>query len=157
MRHVKHSPCNDVPSLHLCCCIPFIGMTVNGFTNLYLLTLEKRFQLTSTDVGFVAASNDVAGILLTALVSFYGTYGNKIKWLGYGSVITGKEKNPLRFGSKMWSTAFVFSHTACTLPRGPPYTKRTGVLVGKFEKSLEEVLWSYFVDVAFFTAKRCQY
>lgn len=65
------------------------GMTVNGFTNLYLLTLEKRFQLTSTDVGFVAASNDVAGILLTALVSFYGTYGNKIKWLGYGSVITG--------------------------------------------------------------------
>jgi len=70
----------------------FIGMTVNGFTNLYLLTLEKRFQLTSTDVGFVAASNDVAGILLTALVSFYGTYGNKIKWLGYGSVITGKGK-----------------------------------------------------------------
>lgn len=65
------------------------GMTVNGFTNLFLLTLEKRFQLTSAEVGFVAASNDIAGILLTALVSFYGTYGNKIKWLGYGSIITG--------------------------------------------------------------------
>lgn len=65
---------------------------MNGFTNLYLLTLEKRFQLTSTDVGFIAASNDIAGILLTALVSFYGAYGNKIRWLGYGSVLTGKEK-----------------------------------------------------------------
>ena len=71
----------------------FVGMTVNGFTNLFLLTLEKRFQLTSAEVGFVAASNDIAGILLTALVSFYGTYGNKIKWLGYGSIITGKAEN----------------------------------------------------------------
>jgi len=83
-------------------------MTVNGFTNLYLLTLEKRFQLTSTDVGFVAASNDVAGILLTALVSFYGTYGNKIKWLGYGSVVTGKGKKLLQFSNKMLSVAFVY-------------------------------------------------
>lgn len=66
---------------------------MNGFTNLFLLTLEKRFQLTSAEVGFVAASNDIAGILLTALVSFYGTYGNKIKWLGYGSIITGKADN----------------------------------------------------------------
>ena len=65
-------------------------MCVSGFTNLYLLTLEKRFQLTSTEVGFVAASNDIAGIVLTALVSFYGTYGNKPRWLGYGCAITGK-------------------------------------------------------------------
>ena len=65
---------------------------MNGFTNLFLLTLEKRFQLTSAEVGFIAASNDIAGILLTALVSYYGTYGNKIKWLGYGSVVTGKNK-----------------------------------------------------------------
>ncbi|XP_029185386.2 solute carrier organic anion transporter family member 4A1-like [Acropora millepora] len=65
------------------------GMSVNGFTNIFLLTLERRFHLTSTEVGFIAASNDIAGIVLTSLVSFYGTYGNKIKWLGYGSVVTG--------------------------------------------------------------------
>ena len=70
--------------------LAFVGMCVSGFTNLYLLTLEKRFQLTSTEVGFVAASNDIAGIVLTALVSFYGTYGNKPRWLGYGCAITGK-------------------------------------------------------------------
>ena len=65
-------------------------MTVNGFTNLFLLTLERRFHLSSTEVGFIAASNDIAAILLTSLVSFYGAYGNKIKWLGYGSFVTGK-------------------------------------------------------------------
>lgn len=64
------------------------GMAVNGFTNLFLLTLERRFQLSSTEAGFVAASNDIAGIVLTSLVSFYGTYGNKIRWLGCGSVVT---------------------------------------------------------------------
>lgn len=88
-------------------------MTVNGFTNLFLLTLEKRFQLTSTDVGFVAASNDVAGILLTALVSFYGTYGNKIKWLGYGSVITGKGEIHFSLATKMLLSAFGFTRRVC--------------------------------------------
>ena len=71
-------------------CVFFSGMTVNGFTNLFLLTLERRFHLSSTEVGFIAASNDIAAILLTSLVSFYGAYGNKIKWLGYGSFVTGK-------------------------------------------------------------------
>ena len=73
-------------------------MVVNGFTNLFLLTLERRFQLTSTEVGFIAASNDIAGIVLTSLVSFYGTYGNKIKWLGYGSVVTGNEQTAFKRG-----------------------------------------------------------
>ncbi|KAK2570992.1 Solute carrier organic anion transporter family member 4A1, partial [Acropora cervicornis] len=71
------------------------GMSVNGFTNIFLLTLERRFHLTSTEVGFIAASNDIAGIVLTSLVSFYGTYGNKIKWLGYGSVVTVGRYEPI--------------------------------------------------------------
>lgn len=90
---------------------------MNGFTNLFLLTLEKRFQLTSTDVGFIAASNDVAGILLTALVSFYGTYGNKIRWLGYGSVITGKE-------------TMLFSVTKCDMFFFFPYSGSSPYNVG---------------------------
>ena len=73
-------------------------MTVNGFTNLFLLTLERRFHLSSTEVGFIAASNDIAAILLTSLVSFYGAYGNKIKWLGYGSFVTGKRISHYSFG-----------------------------------------------------------
>lgn len=76
--------------------VTFPGMAVNGFTNLFLLTLERRFQLSSTEAGFVAASNDIAGIVLTSLVSFYGTYGNKIRWLGCGSVVTSKNAAHVR-------------------------------------------------------------
>ena len=65
-------------------------MTVNGLIMMNLQVLEKRFQLSSKDIGFIAASNDISAILLTCFVSFYGTYANKAKWLGYGALLTGK-------------------------------------------------------------------
>ena len=64
-------------------------MAVNGLTKLVLPTLEKRFQLSSQDVGLIAASNDISALVLVCFVSFYGGHGNKICWLGYGALITG--------------------------------------------------------------------
>ncbi|XP_078375131.1 solute carrier organic anion transporter family member 4A1-like isoform X2 [Oculina patagonica] len=64
------------------------GMTVNGITSINLPALEKRFQLRSQDLGLIAASNDISAILLVSFVSFYGEFGNKIKWLGYGTLVT---------------------------------------------------------------------
>ena len=55
-----------------------------------LQVLEKRYQLTSKDIGLIAASNDISAIILTTFVSFYGTFGSKPKFLGYGSLITGE-------------------------------------------------------------------
>ena len=65
-------------------------MTVSGITSINLPALEKRFQLSSQDLGLIAASNDMSAILLVSFVSFYGEFGNKIKWLGYGTLITGQ-------------------------------------------------------------------
>jgi organic anion transporter 4A len=65
-------------------------MTVGGITSVILPTLEKRFQFESTHLGFIAGSNDISGILLVCFVSFYGGFGNKIKWLGYGALLTGE-------------------------------------------------------------------
>ena len=62
---------------------------MNGITSLNLPSLEKRFQLSSKDLGLIAASNDISAIVLVCFVSFYGEFGNKIKWLGYGTLITG--------------------------------------------------------------------
>ena len=70
-----------------------IGMIVSGFTGALLSTIEKRFQFTSKEAGFIAASNDISAILLTTLVSFYGGYGRKPRWLGYGALLTGNVKN----------------------------------------------------------------
>lgn len=65
-------------------------MTVGGVTSLVLSTIEKRFQFSSKEAGFIAASNDISAILLTSFISFYGGYANKPKWLGLGSLLTGK-------------------------------------------------------------------
>ncbi|XP_068755616.1 solute carrier organic anion transporter family member 4A1-like [Montipora capricornis] len=64
------------------------GMTVNGMTGINLPALEKRFQLTSKDLGLITASNDISAILLISFVSFYGQFGNKIKWIGHGAIVT---------------------------------------------------------------------
>ena len=68
----------------------FSGMAVGGITNVVLSTIEKRFQFSSKEAGFIAASNDISAIILTSFVSFYGGYANKPKWLGLGSLLTGR-------------------------------------------------------------------
>ena len=62
----------------------YIGMIVSGITSINLPALEKRFQLSSKDLGLIAASSDISGSLLASFVSFYGQFENKIKWLGNG-------------------------------------------------------------------------
>lgn len=73
------------------------GLVVNGITSLNLPTLEKRFQLTGTELGLIAASNDISALIIVAFVSFFGDYGNKIRWLGYGAMVTGVCFFPIRF------------------------------------------------------------
>ncbi|XP_046848352.1 LOW QUALITY PROTEIN: solute carrier organic anion transporter family member 4A1-like [Xenia sp. Carnegie-2017] len=60
-----------------------------GLSNLTLPSIEKRFSLTSTDLGVIMASNDVMALVLVLFISFYGDYGNKIRWIGGGGVILG--------------------------------------------------------------------
>ena len=52
-------------------------------------TIEKRFQMTSQDMGIITAANDIPGLILIGFVSYFGENGNKVKWLGYGALITG--------------------------------------------------------------------
>lgn len=51
--------------------------------------IEKEFGLSSRSAGIILASNDIAGILLVPIVSFWGTHGRKPLWIGLGSIITG--------------------------------------------------------------------
>ena len=65
------------------------GMAVGGVSNVVLSTIEKRFQFSSKEAGFIAASNDISAVLLTSFVSFYGGCGRKPKRLGCGALLTG--------------------------------------------------------------------
>ncbi|XP_031557761.1 solute carrier organic anion transporter family member 4A1-like isoform X2 [Actinia tenebrosa] len=65
------------------------GMIVNGFTSVNLPALEKRFEFTGKELGLIASSNEVSQIILVGFISYYGSYGNKVKWIGYGCLLAG--------------------------------------------------------------------
>ena len=64
-------------------------MSVLGILAVVMPQIEKRFNFSSFDIGMLAASNDVAAIVFGLLISHYGHYGNKVRWIGVGGIITG--------------------------------------------------------------------
>jgi len=64
------------------------GMIINGFTNVGLSTLEKQFKLSSQQSGMIVAAKEISSLLLIAFLSFYGSFGHKPKYLGYGALLT---------------------------------------------------------------------
>eukprot|EP00794_Sanderia_malayensis_P000569 gene569-1227_t len=65
------------------------GLAVMGLVAVSIPDIEKEFGFTSTHSGLILAFNDIAGIILVPIISFFGTTGKKPKWIGYGALITG--------------------------------------------------------------------
>ena len=59
-------------------------------TSLVLPSIERRFSFTAKELGVISTSNDVTAVLFVVFVSYYGDYGNKIKWMAGGAMTTGK-------------------------------------------------------------------
>ena len=55
-----------------------------------LQSLESEFGFSSKHTGIMVAGNDAAALMLVSVVSFFGPKGSKPKWLGIGTIITGK-------------------------------------------------------------------
>lgn len=52
--------------------ILFSGMVVNGFVNVVITTIERRFGLRSSQTGLIAGGYDIASFLTLVPVSFLG-------------------------------------------------------------------------------------
>ena len=50
--------------------------------------IEKRFNYSSFELGMIAAANDFAAVVFGLFISHYGNFGNKVKWIGLGGVVT---------------------------------------------------------------------
>ena len=50
----------------------FQGMLVNGFVNVVITTLERRFDLKSAESGLIASSYDFGSLLMVIPVSYFG-------------------------------------------------------------------------------------
>lgn len=59
-------------------------MVVNGFVSVVISTIERRFDLTSTQTGFVASGYDIASVLCLIPISYFGGNGNKPRWIVCG-------------------------------------------------------------------------
>lgn len=75
----------------LCWAAAAQGMVVNGFVNVCITTIEKRFDLRSTDTGIIAGAYDFASVLCSLPVSYLGSRcgSSKPRWLGWGVFIMG--------------------------------------------------------------------
>lgn len=65
------------------------GIASWGMPSLVLPSIERRFGFSTKELGVIAASNDVAALILVVFISYYGDYGNKMKWIAGGATITG--------------------------------------------------------------------
>lgn len=76
--------------LCLLCAASFLqGMTVNGFINTVVTSVERRFQLPGSHSGLIASAYDVASCLCLTFVSYFGGSGHKPRWLGCGVLVLG--------------------------------------------------------------------
>ena len=48
------------------------GMVVNGFVNVVISTLERRFGLTSAQTGLIAGSYDIGSLLSVIPITYFG-------------------------------------------------------------------------------------
>ena len=60
-----------------------------GIFTIVLPQIEKRFSLTSTEIGLIAGANDIAAVFFGIFISYYGDFGNKIRWISFGGIVTG--------------------------------------------------------------------
>ena len=56
----------------LCWASTIQGMVINGFVNVVISTLEKRFDLQSAQTGLIAGSYDIGSMLAVIPISYFG-------------------------------------------------------------------------------------
>ncbi|KAI1286015.1 Solute carrier organic anion transporter family member 4A1 [Halotydeus destructor] len=78
------------------------GFIVNGMVNVVITTIEKRYQMRSTESGLIAGGYDVASFLFLIPVSYFGGTRSKPKFVGIGVLI-------LAFGALVFSSPYFFS------------------------------------------------
>lgn len=49
--------------------------------------IERHFQIPSKLSGFLVSAHDISYVLTVILVSYYGSRGNRAKWIGFGTIL----------------------------------------------------------------------
>lgn len=69
------------------------GFIVNGMVNVVITTIEKRYQMRSTESGLIAGGYDVASFIFLIPVSYFGGTRSKPMFTGVGVLVLGKNNS----------------------------------------------------------------
>ncbi|XP_040270129.1 solute carrier organic anion transporter family member 3A1 [Bufo bufo] len=69
------------------CALMLAQGTVGAYLVSVLTTLERRFNLQSTDVGVIASSFEIGNLALILFVSYFGARGHRPRLIGCGGII----------------------------------------------------------------------
>ena len=74
------------------------GLCINGFVNVVITSIERRFGLQSTQSGMIASSYDIGSLVIMIPVSYLGgrAGASKPRWIGLGLLCMG-------LGSLVWT------------------------------------------------------
>ncbi|XP_060562690.1 solute carrier organic anion transporter family member 4C1-like [Ruditapes philippinarum] len=77
--------CNNPQVLLVCLCVYTLvhGFAVNGINNVNTTSYERRFDLTSSSVGWICSSFDISAAICGVVIGFYGNRRKK------GRILTG--------------------------------------------------------------------
>ncbi|XP_053317785.1 solute carrier organic anion transporter family member 3A1 [Spea bombifrons] len=69
------------------CALMLAQGTVGAYLVSVLTTLERRFNLQSTDVGVIASSFEIGNLALILFVSYFGARGHRPRLIGCGGIV----------------------------------------------------------------------
>ena len=69
--------------------ILFLGMLVNGFVNVSISTLEKRFGFKSSETGVMAVGYDIGFCIITLFVTYFGARSHRPRMVAIGAFVMG--------------------------------------------------------------------
>uniref|UniRef100_H2Z5W6 Solute carrier organic anion transporter family member n=1 Tax=Ciona savignyi TaxID=51511 RepID=H2Z5W6_CIOSA len=64
------------------------GVIINGLLKISITSIERRFNLLSSESGLIVSGYDIAGCLTLLPLSYLGGKGHKPRWIGIGLIIT---------------------------------------------------------------------
>ena len=71
----------------------FVSLSLlTGFLSVTLSTIQRRYELTSTESGLILSVFDMAVIVSVIFISYFGGKGHKPRWLGVGLLVQGLGK-----------------------------------------------------------------
>ncbi|XP_041361759.1 solute carrier organic anion transporter family member 4A1-like [Gigantopelta aegis] len=73
----------------LCCAATIQGIIVNGMVNSVISSLERRFEISSTESGIIASCYDIGFVLFAVPISYFGGHGIKPRYLSCGMFFLG--------------------------------------------------------------------